>query len=193
MVIAGIAGIITSWNAFYIGGSRAIYALANAGMLPSVLPSCTRDYKTPTNGRFSLDGLSILSGTVIWSPALVWIVNAGGLGIVLAYLFVARVFHGAAGARAGLCRVRSRVSYGKLCGSLAIILSFRHDVSLSAGKPGGRWAWPKNGGGTSLPFWVLLGIGLYIHALRTYGRDYSDRHMKADPISRAPPHYLENS
>jgi len=33
MVLAGMAGIITSWNAFYIGGSRAIYALANADML----------------------------------------------------------------------------------------------------------------------------------------------------------------
>ena len=28
--------------------------------------------------------------------------------------------------------------------------------------------------------WSLLGVGLYIHALRTYGRAYSDQHMMAD-------------
>jgi hypothetical protein len=34
-VLAGIGGIVTSWNAFYIGGSRAIYALAHARILPA--------------------------------------------------------------------------------------------------------------------------------------------------------------
>jgi amino acid transporter len=35
LVIGGIAGILTSWNAFLIGGSRALYALAKAGQVPS--------------------------------------------------------------------------------------------------------------------------------------------------------------
>lgn len=26
--------------------------------------------------------------------------------------------------------------------------------------------------------WAVLGLALYIHALRTYGRDFSDQHMK---------------
>ena len=49
MVLAGIAGIITSWNAFYIGGSRAVYALAHAGMLPAFLGKLHPRYKTPSN------------------------------------------------------------------------------------------------------------------------------------------------
>jgi len=39
LVIAGIGGILTSWNAFLIGGSRALYALAQAGQLPQALGS----------------------------------------------------------------------------------------------------------------------------------------------------------
>lgn len=39
-------------------------------------------------------------------PALVWIVNAGGLGIVLAYLFVAVSFM-VLRVRSRICRVRS--------------------------------------------------------------------------------------
>lgn len=174
MVIAGIAGIITSWNAFYIGGSRAIYALANAGMLPAVFAKLHPRYKTPTNAIFLMGFLSCLA-PLFGRPALVWIVNAGGLGIVLAYLFVAVSFM--------VLRVREpdmprpfRVSYGKLCGSLAIILSFAMTCLYLPGSPAalGMAEW------TIFAVWVLLGIGLYIHALRTYGRDYSDRHMKAD-------------
>jgi APA family basic amino acid/polyamine antiporter len=37
MALGGIAGILTSWNAFIIGGSRAIFALSESGMLPKFL------------------------------------------------------------------------------------------------------------------------------------------------------------
>ncbi|MCW4150428.1 MULTISPECIES: APC family permease [Halomonadaceae] len=174
MVIAGIAGIITSWNAFYIGGSRAIYALANAGMLPATFAKLHPRYRTPTNAIFLMGFLSCLA-PLFGRPALVWIVNAGGLGIVLAYLFVAVSFM--------VLRVREpdmprpfKVSNGKLCGTLAIILSFGMACLYLPGSPAalGVAEW------TILAVWALLGIGFYIHALRTYGRDYSDRHMQAD-------------
>ncbi|KPQ21860.1 MULTISPECIES: APC family permease [unclassified Halomonas] len=174
MVIAGIAGIITSWNAFYIGGSRAIYALANAGMLPAVFSKLHPRYKTPTNAIFLMGFLSCLA-PLFGRPALVWIVNAGGLGIVLAYLFVAVSFM--------VLRVREpdmprpfKVSYGKLCGTLAVVLSFGMACLYLPGSPAalGTAEW------IILAVWTLLGIGLYFHALHTYGRDYSDRHMKAE-------------
>ncbi|QNI04295.1 amino acid permease [Halomonas sp. SH5A2] len=174
MVVAGIAGIITSWNAFYIGGSRAIYALANAGMLPAMFAKLHPRYRTPTNAIFLMGFLSCLA-PLFGRPALVWIVNAGGLGIVLAYLFVAISFM--------VLRVREpdmprpfKVSNGKLCGTLAIILSFGMACLYLPGSPAalGAAEW------SILAVWVVLGIGFYIHALRTYGRDYSDRHMQAE-------------
>ena len=46
-VLGGIGGILTSWIGFYVGGSRAIYALAKAGMLPKSLGELHPKYKTP--------------------------------------------------------------------------------------------------------------------------------------------------
>ena len=61
MILAGIAGIITSWNAFYIGGSRAIYALAHAGMLPAWLGKLHPKHKTPTNAVLLIGLLSCIA------------------------------------------------------------------------------------------------------------------------------------
>lgn len=35
LLIGGIAGILTSWNGFLLGGSRALFAMASGGMLPA--------------------------------------------------------------------------------------------------------------------------------------------------------------
>ncbi|GHU65576.1 hypothetical protein FACS189447_04760 [Spirochaetia bacterium] len=37
LIIGGLSGIVTSWNAFFVGGSRAIYAMAEGKMLPNFL------------------------------------------------------------------------------------------------------------------------------------------------------------
>src|SRR5690625_7441739 len=47
LVLGGIGGILTSWIGFYVGGSRAIYALARAGMLPKALGDIHPKYHTP--------------------------------------------------------------------------------------------------------------------------------------------------
>ncbi|WP_447927780.1 APC family permease [Vreelandella sp. EE27] len=174
MVLAGIAGIITSWNSFYIGGSRAIYALATAGMLPKAFAKLHPRYKTPTNAIFMMGFLSCLA-PFFGRPALVWIVNAGGLGIVIAYLFVAISFV--------VLRLREpdmprpfRVSFGLPCGVLAILLSVGMAFLYMPGSPsalsGAEWV--------IFAGWSLLGVALYIHSLRTYGRAYSDQHMLGD-------------
>lgn len=91
MVLAGMAGILTSWNAFYIGGSRAIYALAKADMLPRVFAELHPRYNTPTNAILLIGAVSSIA-PFFGRSAMVWLVDAGGLGIVLAYLFVAASF-----------------------------------------------------------------------------------------------------
>lgn len=91
MVLAGMAGIITSWNAFYIGGSRAIYSLARAGMLPAVFARLHPRYRTPTPAILLIGAVSTIAPFFGRSTG-VWLVDAGGLGIVIAYLFVAASF-----------------------------------------------------------------------------------------------------
>ena len=91
LVVAGIGGIITSWNAFVIGGSRAIYALAQHGQLPAFLGYLHPRYRTPVNAVLLIGVLSALA-PLFGRKALVWLVDAGGLGIVVAYGFVAVCF-----------------------------------------------------------------------------------------------------
>lgn len=88
IVLGGIAGIVTSWNAFIIGGSRAIYAMAESNMLPRILGRLNRRYRTPHAAILTIGMLTCLA-PLFGRNALVWIVNAGSFGAVIAYLLVA--------------------------------------------------------------------------------------------------------
>jgi len=91
VVVAGIGGILTSWNAFLIGGSRAICALAHAGQLPSFLGAVHPRFQTPWVAIILIGGLSALA-PLLGRSALVWIVDAGGFGITICYGLVAAAF-----------------------------------------------------------------------------------------------------
>jgi len=173
MVLAGIAGIITSWNAFYIGGSRAIFALAHAGMLPSFLGKLHPRYRTPTNAIVLIGVLSTVA-PFFGRPALVWLVDAGGLGIVIAYLFVALSFL--------ILRYREpdmprpyRVGAGKAVGALAVLLSLGMTCLYLPGSPSALVPveWGIFGG------WMIAGLALYGLARRHYGREMGDRIIRA--------------
>ncbi|MCY1029761.1 amino acid permease, partial [Mammaliicoccus sciuri] len=91
LVLGGIAGIITSWNAFIIGGSRILYAMAKNNMIPKWFAYIHPKYKTPTHGIIFLGVLAFVA-PLLGRPALVWIVDAGGIGVVLGYFLVACAF-----------------------------------------------------------------------------------------------------
>ena len=74
-----------------IGGSRAIFAMAKAGQLPAVFARLHPRYQTPTAALALLGGLSACA-PFFGRPALVWLVDAGGLGITVAYAWVAAAF-----------------------------------------------------------------------------------------------------
>jgi len=133
MVLAGMAGIITSWNAFYIGGSRAIYALAKADMLPRVFAELHPRYNTPANAII-LIGVVTSIAPFLGRSAMVWLVDAGGLGIVLAYLFVAASFVVLRYREPDMARP-FRVPGGKIVGVIAVILSFALVVLYLPGSP----------------------------------------------------------
>ncbi|MFB4162240.1 APC family permease [Alteribacillus sp. JSM 102045] len=88
LVIGGIAGIMTSWNAFIIGGSRVIYAMAETKMLPGWFGKLHPKYKTPSNAILFIGLLATIS-PFFGAPMLGWLVEAGGLTIVIAYFMVA--------------------------------------------------------------------------------------------------------
>ena len=91
LVLAGLGGILTSWNAFVIGGSRAMYAVANAGHLPEALGRIHPRFKTPYWPVILLGIVGILS-PFFGRQALIWIIDAQGLAIVFSYGMVAWTF-----------------------------------------------------------------------------------------------------
>src|SRR5699024_4587082 len=91
VILGGIAGIFTTWNAFLIGGSRILYAMAEKSMIPSWFGKLHPKHGTPTNGVFFIGALSSLS-PLLGRPMLVWLTDAGGLAIVIGYLLAAIAF-----------------------------------------------------------------------------------------------------
>lgn len=156
LLIAGLAGIITSWNAFILGGSRAIYALAQAGLLPAFLGRLHPEYHTPKNAILLIGALSVI-GPFFGRPALVWVVDAGGLGIVIAYAMVAWSFLVLRHKEPDLPRPY-RVPFGKLVGSLALLLSIGLGLLYLPGSPAAL-LWPQEWGIVML--WIVLGAILY--------------------------------
>ena len=91
LIVGGIAGILTSWNAFIIGGSRVLYAMAERKMIPAWFGKLHPKTNSPTNAILFIGGLSTLA-PLLGRPMLVWLVDAGGLAIVIMYLLVAIAF-----------------------------------------------------------------------------------------------------
>jgi len=121
VVVAGIAGILTSWNAFLVGGSRAIYALAEFGSLPRFLGRLHPRFNTPANAVV-LVGVSASFAPLFGRQALIWLVDAGGLGIVVAYTMVALSFLVLRRREPDMPRPY-RVRYGSFVGYTALFLS----------------------------------------------------------------------
>ncbi|UAL29690.1 APC family permease [Nocardioides rotundus] len=91
LVIGGIAGILTSWNGFLIGASRLVFAMARSGMLPGWFGRLHPRYRTPGNAILFIGALSVIA-PLFGQSTLVWLVDAGGLAIVAAFLMVSLSF-----------------------------------------------------------------------------------------------------
>lgn len=162
MALAGIAGILTSWNAFLLGGSRAIYALAESGMLPERLAAVDPETDTPSQALALIGGLSVLA-PLFGERMLVWIVNAGGLGIVVAWVVVVVSFL--------VLRVREpemdrpmKLPAGKAVGVLALLLTLGFTAMYLPGAPSAL-QWPFEWGIVLL--WAVLGVGLVLQTRRS--------------------------
>jgi amino acid transporter len=159
MLGAGLAGIVTSWNAFIIGGSRAIYALARANLLPAALSKLHPKYRTPYNAILLIGGLSII-GPFFGRPVLVWLVDAGGLGIVIAYAMVALSFLILRRKEPNLERPY-KVPFGNFIGVLALILSISLGFLYMPGSPSAL-LWPQEW--IIIIGWSILGVILFLVA-----------------------------
>ena len=156
LVFVGVGGIITSWNAFLVGGSRAVYALANARMLPAFLARLHPDHGTPVNAILLIGALSFVA-PLFGRNALIWLVNAGGLGIVLAYALVAISFLVLRQREPSMERP-FKVKGGLFVGCAALVLSLGIGFLYMPGSPAAL-TWPYEW--LIVLTWTFLGIFLY--------------------------------
>lgn len=157
LVFVGIGGIVTSWNAFLVGGSRAVYALSKAGMLPAFLARLHPTYGTPVNAIVMIGALSFVA-PLFGRNALVWLVNAGGLGIVLAYILVAISFLVLRRREPDMERP-FKVQGGVVVGYAALALSLAIGLLYMPGSPSAL-SWPYEW--LIVLTWSFLGVVLFL-------------------------------
>jgi len=146
LVVGGIAGILTSWNGFLIGASRLLYAMATSGMVPRWFAKLHPRYRTPSNAILFIGALSVLA-PLFGQQMLVWLVDAGGISIVVAFLLVAVTFLALRRREPDMERP-FRVSSGTVVGALAAVLSLGLAVLFLPGMPAAL-IWPYE--------WAILG------------------------------------
>lgn len=91
IIVGGMCGIVTSWNSFLIGGSRAMYSMAESSMIPKFFAKLHPTRKTPVNSLILIGALTVLA-PFAGRTMLVWISDAGNFGCCLAYCMVALSF-----------------------------------------------------------------------------------------------------
>ncbi|GAA0745033.1 APC family permease [Clostridium oceanicum] len=165
LIIAGIGGIITSWNSFLMGGSRAIYAMAKSGMLPAFLTKLHPKYKTPTNAIILIGAISTFA-PLLGKNMLIWLSNAGGCGIVIAYAIVVLAFMKLRKKEPNMERPYKVKNY-KVVGIVGLALTVGMFLMYMPGFPS-CLSWPYEW--AIILGWTALGAVFYITANRKVNR-----------------------
>lgn len=158
VVIGGMAGILTSWNAFLAAGSRVMLSMGESGMLPAWFTKIHPKYNTPSNAVLFIGGASMIA-PFFGKQLLTWISNAASFSTVIAYCLVAISFLVLRKNEPDMVRPY-RVRHGKLVGSIAVVLSAGMLLLYLPGMPSGlgqpEWI--------IVAIWTLLGVGMHIAA-----------------------------
>jgi amino acid transporter len=156
LVLGGVGGIITSWNAFMVGGSRAVFAMARHDMLPAWLGRLHPTYRTPSNAILAI-GLLSMAAPLCGRVLLVWIVDAGSFAVVIAYILVAVSFLQLRRKQPDMARP-FRLRHGERIGWLALLGSLGLLALYLPGSPSAL-LWPVEWG--LVGAWFLLGFAFY--------------------------------
>lgn len=163
IIIGGMCGIATSWNSFLMGGSRAMYSMAESYMIPYMFAKLHPKYKTPVNALYLIGFLSCIA-PFAGRKMLVWIVDAGNFGCCIAYCMVSISFI--------ILRLKEpdmerpyKVANYKLVGTIAVLMSGFMVVMYLIPGSGAALVWQEwlMAGG-----WCVLGVIFCIACRKKY-------------------------
>ena len=158
VVAGGLAGLLTSWNAFLIGASRLIWAMASSGMLPNWFAKLHPKYKTPVNALLFIGALSVIA-PFFGEVMMEWLVDSGSPSIVITYILVSFVFLALRKREPTMERPmrvggQSGNTFGIVIGVLAVVLTIALLLLYLPGMPAGLELPPY----IMFGLWWLLGL-----------------------------------
>ena len=167
LIVGGMCGIVTSWNSFMIGGSRAMYSMAESYMIPKVFAKLHPKYKTPINSLYLIGLLSCLA-PLAGRRMLVWISDAGNFGCCLAYCMVSISFLILRKKEPDMPRPYKVGPY-KFVGAMAVIMSGFMIVMYMIPNSGAALVWQEwaMAGG-----WCVLGAIFFVVCKLKYKEDF---------------------
>jgi amino acid transporter len=178
LIIGGMAGIITSWNSFFVGGSRALYAMAEAKMLPKFLGKLHPKYKTPTNAILLIGAICFIA-PFFGRRMLVWLVDAGSAAAVIAYLLVALSYLILRKNEPDMERPY-KVRFGILVGVIAVAMTLFMTLLYVPGMPAGLV--PQEC--VIVGIAIVLGVIFGGNAKVRYGKEFGKAEGLLHPISQ---------
>ena len=164
VVIGGMCGIITTWNAFMMGGSRAMYSMGESYMIPRSFAKLHPKFKTPINCLL-LIGLLTVIAPFAGKKMLLWISDAASFACSFAYCMVAMSFVRLRFKEPNLNRPY-KIKNFHIVGILAIILSFLMVILCGIGLAPQEWGMVLG--------WAILGVIFGFIAKSAYKENFGN-------------------
>ena len=167
IIIGGMCGIITSWNSFMIGGSRAMYSMAESYMIPPFFAKLHPKHKTPINALYLIGGLTMIA-PLAGRKMMVWICDSGNFGCCLAYCMVSISFLILRKKQPDMPRPYKVPAY-KFVGTMAVLMSGFMVLMYCIPGSGGNLVWQE---WIMVGGWSLLGAVFYVICKKKYKESF---------------------
>ncbi len=157
LIIGGMCGIVTSWNSFLIGGSRALYSMGESYMIPHSFAKLHKKFKTPINALILIGVLSV-AAPFFGRTMLVWIADAASFACCTAYCLVSLSFLMLRKKEPNMERP-FKIKHYRIVGIIASVMSGMMVVLYLIPNSGcelTKEEWIITGG------WIILGVVFYI-------------------------------
>ena len=167
IIVGGMCGIVTSWNSFMIGGSRAMYSMAESYMIPPMFAKLHPKHKTPVNSLYLIGALTMLA-PFAGRKMMVWICDAGNFGCCLAYCMVSISFLILRKKAPEMERPYKVPAY-KFVGAMAVLMSGFMVLMYCIPGSGGNLVWQE---WCMVCGWSLLGAIFYVICKKKYKESF---------------------